>query len=439
MENQLQKAKELRQEKKFDEAVVLYEQLYEGESVVFNHWDIWSYVHSLKNCGQLDKSIELSERYVEGFPDFELIKNNLVWAYFDKYIRNFNSDFIVEIERALNRIHELNGQQEVSENNNIPCPFTIGVFKVLKHFRRPNFNLFKTRYWIDKISPEKLSRREQSIEQNGVERKLASDFEKYYSYLISLQYGEGAFEECIKSAELALETITNFHYNNANWFKRRMALSYFELGELEKAEEILKPLDKGTNEKWFIEYELSQIYFEQGNFDKSLEFALKAAKNFGDDFMKVNLFTHLARIFYKQDKFEYAKEHAQLVICIKKDNGSQLDSKQEKLIAFFKLDKNSSIGLREQKKIVEDIWNDLLFDGQPMNHGIISKILPNGKAGFISLNDSRESYYFSFQSIKQGRRFAKEGKSVSFFLKEGFDKKKNEIKMNACEIIVLKN
>jgi len=433
MENQLQIAKELRQEKKFKEAVDLYAQMYDDESVVFNNWDIWSYVHSLKNCGQLDKSIELSEKHIEEYPDFELLKNNLVWAYFDKYIRNFNSDSINEIERALNRIYELNGQQEINETNKIPCAFTIGVFKVLKHYRRPNFNLFKTRYWIDKISPEKLSKQEQTMEQNGVERKLASDFENYYSYLISLQYNEGSFKECIQSAELALESISHFHYDNSNWFKRRMALSYFELGELDKAEEILSPLEKGTNEKWFIEYELSQIYFEQRDFGKSLEFALKAAKNFGDDFMKVNLYTHLARIFYKQDKIQYAKAHAELVICIKRDNGSKLDSKQEKLVSFFNLDFEGEKSLKEQKRIVEKIWDELVYDGQKLLKGTIVKILPNGKAGFIN-EDYRGSYFFSFRSVKGNKRLITEGSRVIFYLKEGFDKKKNKKTMNAVEI-----
>lgn len=53
------------------------------------------------------------------------------------------------------------------------------------------------------------------------------------------------------------------------------------------------------------------------------------------------------------------------------------------------------------------------------------------------MDNSRESYYFSFQSVKGNKRHVEECKKVSFYLKEGFDKKKNEKKMNACEIILL--
>jgi len=437
MENQLQKAKELRQSHKFEEAVSLYEEMHNDEAIVFNNWDVWSYVHCLKKSGQLDKSIQISEKYIEEYPNFENLKNNLVWALFDKYIRQFNPDLINDIEKGLGRIFALNEQQIVNEENEIPCPFTIGVFKVLKHYKKPNFNSFKIRHWIDKIDPEKLSKQEQTIDQDGVERKLASDYEKYYSFLISLLYSEGSFEKCIESADFALNTISNLHYNNSSWFKRRMALSYFELGNYEKAEEILKPLDKGANEKWFIEYELSQIYFEQEDYKKALEFALKAGKNFGEDLMKVNLYTHLARIFFKQNKLEYSKAHAELVIAIKQANGSRLDTKQEKLVTFFKLNKDVVINLRDQKRKVENIWNDILFEDQEKLVGRITKILPNGKSGFISADNNRESYFFSFQSVHGNKRHVEEGKRVSFYLKEGFDKKRNEKKMNATEIRIV--
>lgn len=436
MENKLQQAKEFRENKNYKAAAELYSQLYDDDSVVFNNWDIWSYVHCLKKEGQLDKSITLSEKHIQDYPDFVQLKNNLVWAYFDKYIKHFNPDNINEIESTLERVLEINGQQLVDESNKIPCPFSIGVFKVLAHYKRPNFNSFKIRYWIDKIDASILSKAEQTMEQDGQQRELASDYEKYYGYLIPLLFNEQKYMECIEAVEHALKTIPKLHYSNQKWFKRKMALSHFELGELDKAEEILKSLDKGNSDKWFIDHELSVVYFEQGNYEKSLELALKAAKGFGEDLMKVNLYTHLARIFYKQEKLDYSKAHAELVIAIKQANGSKLDIKQQKLIAYFKINKENEINLKKQKRIVEDIWNELVFKGQRLLKGTISKILPNGKTGFIQ-EDYGESYYFSFGSVKANKRSISEGKRVSFYLIEGFDKKKNKKTMNAIEIKII--
>lgn len=438
MENHLQQANDLRKQKKFEEAIPHYEEAYNDPQTVLNKWDIWGYVHSLKKTGNLDKSIEISEKHISEYSDFENIANNLTWAYFDKYIRTFNTSDINNIEKALDRILEINGQQAVPEQNSIPCPFTIGVFKVLKHYKRPNFNSYKIRYWIDKIDPEKLSQQEQIITKDGKESKHASNYENYYSFLINLLFNEGKYSECITTAEYALENIKQLHYDNSVWFKRRIALCHVELGDSEKAEVILKSLDEGKGEKWFIEFELSKIYFEQENFEKALDFGLKAAKNFGDDLMKVNLYTHLARILYKQDKLEHAKSHAELVIAIKQANDSKLDAEQQKLGSFFKLNTEETIDLRNQKRSVEKIWNEFIYGTQEKLKGTISKILPNGKSGFIKADNGKDSYFFRFNSVKAKKDFIKEGKKVNFLITESFDMKKNQKSFEAVEIYLVR-
>lgn len=438
MENHLQLANDLRKQKKFEESISHYDEAYNDPQIVLNKWDIWGYAYSLKKIGNLDKSIEISEKHLSEYNDFDNIKNNLVWSYFDKYIRNFDTSNINKIEIALNRIFEINGQQDVTKQNQIPCPFTIGAFRVLKYYKKPSFNVTKVRYWIDKIAPNKLSQEEQTIDTNGTERKLASDFEDYYSFLITLLFNEAKYLECIETAEYALENIKQLHYDNSIWFKRRIALCYVELGDSDKAEEILKSLDRGKGEKWFIEYELSKIYFDQDNFEKSMDFALKSAKNVGDDLMKVNLYTHLARIFYKENKIEYAKSHAKLVIAIKQANDSRLDAEQEKLASFFKLNREELIDFRNQKHIVEKIWNELIYGAQEKLKGVISKILPNGKSGFIQPNEGNHSYFFKFNSVKAKPQYIQEGKKVNFYVTESFDKKKNKKSFEAVEIFLIK-
>ncbi|MBK7872987.1 MAG: hypothetical protein IPJ74_21110 [Saprospiraceae bacterium] len=80
--------------------------------------------------------------------------------------------------------------------------------------------------------------------------------------------------------------------------------------------------------------------------------------------MKVNPYTHLARIFYKQEKLEHAKTHAELVIAIKQANDSKLDTEQQKLASFFKLNTAETIDLRNQKRSVEKLWNEIIYGVQ---------------------------------------------------------------------------
>jgi len=435
----LQQAKDHRKANRFEEAVILYETAYNDPNIILNNWDIWGYVHSLRKTGHLEKSIELSEKHIIEYPDFPNLKNNLVWAYFDKSIRKFDSHKVSETEHALERIYALQGQVEVTCESKIPCPFTVGAFKVLKAYKKPNFNTSKIRYWLDKLDPLKLSKKEQTtVSEDTKERKLASDFENYYSYLATLLYKERKFQESIEVSKFALANIQQLHYDNNIWFKRRIALCYIELGDLSQGEEILKSLDTGKGDKWFIESDISLIYFEQNDYKKALLYALKAAKNFGDDLMKINLYVHLARIFFKLQKPDQAKVHAELVIAIKQANDARIDLELQKLITYFKLDNTQRFDLRNKKKEAEKIWDEYLFEGQEKLTGTINKILPNGKAGFIKQDNSSETYYFNFSSVKAKKQDIKEGKSVKFFLKNSFDKKKNKESKEAIEIFIFK-
>ena len=73
------------------------------------------------------------------------------------------------------------------------------------------------------------------------------------------------------------------------------------------------------------------------------------------------------------------------------------------------------------------------YKNQEVQYGIISKILPHGKAGFIQAEDGN-SYYFRSFEFKGDKDELHEMTSVSFYLEEGFDKAKNEVKMNAVNI-----
>ncbi len=90
-----------------------------------------------------------------------------------------------------------NQQRQINGDDNYPCPYTIGVFKLLKTYKEPNFNLNKIQRWIVKLNPEKLSRRgTQSPNTDGKVRKIASDYETYYSILTSLLEKQKKYREC---------------------------------------------------------------------------------------------------------------------------------------------------------------------------------------------------------------------------------------------------
>jgi cold shock CspA family protein len=54
------------------------------------------------------------------------------------------------------------------------------------------------------------------------------------------------------------------------------------------------------------------------------------------------------------------------------------------------------------------------------------------KFGYIQTKD--QSYYFRFQEFKSSKYLIRVGVDVGFYLVEGFDKKKNQVSLNAVEI-----
>jgi len=127
------------------------------------------------------------------------------------------------------------------------------------------------------------------------------------------------YEKCIESCNLALKSITNFHYNNDIWFKWRIAMSYKHLKKYDTALSILQHIAKLKSD-WFIYKEISEIYFITNNYEKVLSFALKSALKHGDIDKKIHLIILLTKIF-ETKKMEYeAKLHFILTKIIIEEN-----------------------------------------------------------------------------------------------------------------------
>ena len=70
--------------------------------------------------------------------------------------------------------------------------------------------------------------------------------------------------------------------------------------------------------------------------------------------------------------------------------------------------------------------------------GTIDKLLSNGKSGFVK-DQNGKSYYFNVRDFdKRDARSVVEGLKVRFALTERLDKKKNEMKLNAISISVVR-
>ena len=184
------------------------------------------------------QSLELFEEIIESGHELDLIdKERYAWdLYFVNIKENSN---IKEIEESAKKIIE-NVNQKNSSMVNKPCPYTLSVIKIMKHYYE-NDNWVNVLRWASKLKPEYLSN--QHFKPNA-DVTYNSNKENWYlqttKSLLNLEKYDQTLDYCLK----ALDNIPNFNNNNDIWFKLRIAQSYKELGEYDKSIEYLNDILK---------------------------------------------------------------------------------------------------------------------------------------------------------------------------------------------------
>ena len=389
----LAQAKKNYQDKNYEDAKNLYETLYTENPEAFTLWD----------------------------------KRFYSWALYQLYVKNPDDE--TELFEAVDLITELLAQENHSKKEGV-CAYTLSMMKLLDYLYKQN-DYENLLVWADRLNPDFLSAKTSRFTtQDGREVTTASNKEKYYNWLSKSYQEVEDFDECLKISKKALEELTTFTNNSDIWFKWRMARSLREIGEYDEAIDYLKDIYK-TKKDWFILWELAENYFFNGDNDKSLEYAVSAALSRGDSDKKIKLYSLLEDLL--EDEYpEIALKHSYLIYSIRLHNEWGIDDDLEEKIAEAGLDVENTEYWKIEKEL-KGFWKDLKFKTQQPNYGRINRIFPHGKSGFI-LRDDGDSFFFNSYEFKGDPNKYRENVKVSFYLEEGYDKKKDEVKMNAVNI-----
>ncbi|MBQ1781268.1 MAG: hypothetical protein II003_00290, partial [Methanobrevibacter sp.] len=130
---------------------------------------------------------------------------------------------------------------------------------------------------------------------------------------------------------------------------------------------------------------------------------------------------------------EIALKHSYLIYSIRLHNEWGIDEELEEKIESAGLDTQNTDYWKIEKEL-KGYWKDLKFKHQQPNYGIISRIFPHGKTGFVKRDDG-ESFFFNGFEFKGDPNKYRENVKVRFYLEEGYDRKKDEVKMNAVNIV----
>lgn len=391
-----------------------------------------------KDLAQAKKNYQ-SKNYVDAKETYEKVydekpkaftiwdKRFYSWALYQLYVKTPEDE--TDLFEAVDLITELVPQEDHSKKDGV-CAYTMSMMKLMDYLYKKN-DYANLLVWADRLNPDFLSTKTSKFTtSDGREVTMASNREKYYNWVSKSYYEVEDFDECLEISKRALEELTNFTNNSDIWFKWRIARSLREIGEYDEAIACLKDIFK-TKKDWYIQWELAENYFFNGDNEKSLEYAISAALSRGDSDKKIKLYSLLEDLL-EDDYPEIALKHSYLIYSIRLHNEWGIEDALEDKISSAGFDMENTEYWKIEKEL-KSFWKDMKFKTQQPNYGTIKRIMPHGKTGFIKRDDGEDFFFNGFEFKGDPNKY-REGIKVSFYLEEGYDKKKDEVKMNAVNI-----
>lgn len=391
---------------------------------VFNLYDALQVLKAAKN----DSGVEFDFVYevVKKYSDKEEIINRFKWFAFNKYLKGKKGIDVLPDEVNINKMLQVISQSNLRLDNTYPCPYTIAAIELSKGHSKNLFNGRKVNEYLDKLDSSYLSKKNKNYIKEGEEIKVASDLETYYALKTKALLKTELYEECKSLCEVALNEINEFHYSNDLWFKMRIALCYEKLGELEKSEELFQALlsTKAGNDKWFLYYDISSLYYNQNNFEKALKYSVDATF-YGIDLDKMNsLFLLQARVFVKLNRPDDGKIIAELIASIVKKYELKNKQDYESLYKYFDIEFQNCKEFILTYKNAQNLWLKEKYKGLNEISGKIVFIHQNGKLGKIKTLDNRV-FNFNKRDFNEKQRNISQlnDSKVSFVEMRSFDGK----------------
>ena len=173
------KAKRLRDAKKYDEALKVYKILV--DDIQFDNmdkWLGWEYADTLKKCNRLDESILICKNIYQHNKDFNYIKFLYSWCLYEKYFKNLDINNKVNINDAIHICKIGNFIINIIDQNS-NTPYEKTIYKIIKLLENINFSNKdeKILKWIEKLDLDKISRDVYVFECNGKRLEKASMYE----------------------------------------------------------------------------------------------------------------------------------------------------------------------------------------------------------------------------------------------------------------------
>jgi tetratricopeptide (TPR) repeat protein len=423
---------QLRKDKKYKEALDLYEPLYANQPELFGEWESWSFASCFKGKAQYEQCLDYCRIFYRRFPQSPMINQLYAWSvYYTQVAVSENMPGYATLKKALEAILKMS-----PPGNKYGCAER-SIFKIIKHLATqmqpdwPEINRL-----LNYIDPDKLSQETYTvILGKGKKTELASDLEEWYSWKTKALLQLGHWQECIDICDRATSMIHKWHYSNNIWFARRKAAALAKLGKPEEAKSILEKLITQKKE-WFLLQDIAELENDPA---KSLALCTEAALMQGDTDKKIRLFMKMAQLYNQSGEQTHAREACLLCLSIRHHHDWPIPNDLDVM-----LNETGGIPPIIEKPFhylnnLESHWKRVLETLHPQFRGTITRILPDQQSGFIKMDEGGGNIYFSTRDWAGRPPTLQTGMRLNFRKTKAWDKVKNQESEKAIHLLKEKN
>ncbi|MCX6017763.1 MAG: tetratricopeptide repeat protein [Chloroflexi bacterium] len=421
-------AASLYKEKKYREALAIYEQIAREYPASINPWDGFRHAECLRRLKRMEEAEALCRKFLAANPEFPQLRNTLGWTLYDRWLKPQQDGEKAPLAQQIRTVQEICSLTPQGQYS--PC--AKAVLKLADALKETSNGAPADRIaWLKRLSAAEISLDTFMVtDETGVQREFASDRERYYAHYTDALFMLGRWQECIDACAQALAAIPKFHYDNEIWIPRRAALSCARMGDVSRALDELKSLLK-KKKTFFLLHEIAELLLNAQRVEEALPYAAQAALGNDAPEMKVKVYDCLGRIYAQMGRQEFADEHFLLQAAIYAQKGWRIDDALTARIANASTPPNE-VDIDALGRRLVAVWSSAVDASRERLNGVIKRVGETNN-GHLRGEDGKD-YFFFLKDFRGPRQRLTIGAPVSFAVEEGFDKKKNTPALNAVDI-----
>ncbi|WP_379142564.1 tetratricopeptide repeat protein [Paenibacillus sp. sgz500992] len=422
-----QQANNLRKSGNLIDALHIYRILWEESSDKF---DGAGFLHCLRKLKLFDEALPLADELLLKYKDFNWCKIEITWTYIEGILEQFGEKEPLEnVLLVANKILSL--QPEDIALRKV-------VFSTLKFAKNTNkWDIINE--WVSKVDPSILSKN--PILEN--KREGWSYYTLWYNYKINALIKLGLYSKAIELLNLLLPEIP---YGQQKFFIRLEALTYYLIGEYDKAELIYSNLCKHPKADWWLLHEYAKVLKNTDNSTKALSLMYQAAASNPKIESMVTLFLDISILSKENNNLENSRNHLYLTLYVREKQEWKVT--EELLSQIIYLNKeigndNKPKNLFEALKLCKEVWNSNPDSTRVINNTVLTNpkkaenLIGNVRIGknenpfcFIYLPNGESIFCYKSELPAN----IKENDTVLFDSIRSFDKKKNTQSWKAINV-----